>query len=283
MITQFYRSAGALALSLGLSSLAVAAPSFHASVDTMFSNDADIEGTNSSVQTTSVGFSLSNENFTLAYKNSNYDFSGGIDPFSSLHKLTFDMRHEDYFATNLKYYLGLTLGTLFEDDISLSDSYTLSPRAALGWTFMNGWTLYGGAYANLNAADNIFLPIVGLKIGEYSDLGWSGAIAYPETKVQYRFNKSLAADLTYLTVCDTYYISNSVDRHGKDTDGFYREEAQGASLGVTYSFSNTMHLSGGVFTYFDREFKFYDNSGNKVLTLDADDNAGAYARLSFSF
>lgn len=283
MINKFSFSAVAVALSLSLSSIACAVPSYNLSVDGMFSNDADLKGTDSSVKTSSVGFSLSNQYFTVAYKNSSYDFSGDVDPFSSLHKLTFDARYEAYFATNLKYYLGLNVGTLFEDDISLSDSYLLSPRVALGWTFMKGWTVYGGAYANLNAADNIFLPIVGLQIGNDSDLGWSGAIAYPETKIQYRFNRSLAADLTYLTVCDTYYISNSVDHKGKDTDGYYREEAQGASLGVTYSFNDTMHLSGGVFSYFDRELKFYDNSGDETISLDADDNVGAYARFSFSF
>lgn len=280
MHIKFSRTYLALALSLGLSSSALAS-GFFINLDNQFTNEADIKGTNSNVQNSSYGFAFGGSSdsydYVIEYKRSSYDFSGPYQPFDDLNKFAVDFSQDLAFSSNLNLYYGINVGALFESSLSLSDSYSISPRAALGWNFYSNMTAYLGAYANFNAADNIFLPIVGLKIGNDSDLGWTGSIAYPETKLQYRFSRALSADLTYLTLRDTYYIDTSYG------DVYFREESQGASLGVTYSFNQSMHLSGGVFAYFDREFKFYNGSGDEIGNLDVDNNAGAYARFTYAF
>lgn len=275
--------AAAAVMALSFSSVAYTAPNFYVNTDVMASGDANINGTDTDLKTSSFGVNVGNEYMTIGYMHTEYNFSGSFDPFDSLNKFTVDLRTERALSTSLVGYAGVTLGTLFEDDISLGDSYSISPRLALGWTFMNGMTAYVGAYANLNAAENVFLPIVGLKIGEDSDRGWSGSIAYPATKVNYRFNKSWSADLTYLTINDTYYMGDDVARKGLLSEGFMREKSQGASIGVTWNTPLGLVLSGGLFSYFDREFKLYDKDGNDFATFETDNCAGAYLRGSLYF
>lgn len=270
----------AIALALGCTSSALASNYFiHA--DTQFTSEADIKGTNGNVQNSvygiSAGYMEKNEIFSVEYKRSEYDFSFNNAPFDGLNKLAFDYSKDVTFASNLHLYFGVNLATLFESSISLSDSYSISPRAAFGWNFYDNITGYLGAYANFNAADNVFLPIIGLRIGNDSDIGWTGSIAYPKTKLQYRFNKSLAADLTYIDLRDTYYIEND------NRDEYFREEAKGLSLGVSYSFNKSIQASTGVFCYYDREFKFYNDAGNVIDSYEIDNNVGAYARLNYSF
>lgn len=280
MRIKFSRTYLALVLALGCTSSALAS-NYFLKLDTQLTNEADIKGTNSNVQNSSFGFILGGSyndiDYSVEYKRSEYDFSGSYEPFDALNKIAFDFSQDVSLSSHLQLYYGLNLGALFESSLALSDSYSVSPRAALGWNFYSNMTAYLGAYANFNAADNVFLPIVGLKIGNNSDMGWTGSIAYPETKLQYRFNRSLSADITYLTVRDTYYIDSSYG------DAYFREESQGASIGATYNFTPKMHLSGGVFGYFDRELKFYNGSGDEIGTLDVDNNVGAYARFTFAF
>lgn len=264
-------------------STAVAAP-FMVNFDAIGTADADIKGSNAEMKTTSYGLSGGTDWITVGVNRTDYDFSNtnGVEPFDSLNKIYVDLRHDGYITSNIRYYAGLNLAALYEDDIDLGDSYNISPRVAIGWEFMNGITAFAGAYASLNEADNIFEPILGLEVGRDRDIGWSGAIAYPATRIQYRFNPTWAIDANFMTVRDTYHLDNDAAK-GDFRDGYMREESYGAGIGVTFSPVKMVKLSAGLFSYWDREFKFYNNSGNELGTVETDNSNGAYFRGSLVF
>ncbi|MBU3844235.1 MAG: hypothetical protein H9847_05110 [Candidatus Anaerobiospirillum pullicola] len=245
--------------------------------------EADIKGSNESLQTNTFTFDASYAFATFIYSHTEYDFSGYDDPFDSLDKVAIDLHHNGYISSNLAYGVGLTLGALYEEDFDIGDSYNVSPRAVLGWTFKNGMTAFLGAFANLNGADNVYLPIVGLKLGDDSDHGWMGSIAYPATMVQYRFNDWLAVGANFMTVRDTYHLDDDWDRKGDWADGYLREESYGAGLSATLSPMKMFKVTAGVFSYFDREFKVYNSSGDEIDSFETDNTWGGYLRAGFSF
>lgn len=258
---------------------------FLVNFDVIGTADADIKGSNAEMKTTSYGLNAGNKWFTIGVNRTDYDFSNtnGVEPFDSLNKIYADLRYDGYLTSSIRYYAGINLAALYESDIDLGDSYNIAPRIAVGWEFMDGITAFAGAYASLNEADNIFEPILGLEVGREGDIGWSGAIAYPTTRIQYRFNPTWAVDANFMTVRDTYYLDDDSSKPAKLKNGYMREESYGAGIGVTFTPVKMIKLSAGLFSYWDREFKFYDNGGNELGTVETDNSNGAYLRGSLVF
>lgn len=271
----------ALALVLGFSASAQA--QLNVSADYMGTGDADIDGQNSSLSTHSYGIKVGYDFIDFTARRTTYDFSDvDTDPFDELTKLKITLHHKGNFTSNISYLASLGLGALYEDSLDLSDSYNVTPTFALGWDFANGMTAFFGATANFNAADNIYMPVIGLQLGDDKEQGWTGAIAYPATRVQYRFNPSLAINATFLTVRDTYHLDDDSYK-GSWADGFFREESYGASVGATLTPIQHLMLSVGVVSFFDRQFEIYDQSGNKIDSFDTDAAFGGYVNVSYNF
>lgn len=253
------------------------------SADYIGLSDADIDGTSSSLGTHAFGMRADFSNVSLILRDTVYDFGNvETDPFDDLKKAEVLLRHNGHLATNIAYFTSLGLGVNFEEDVTLSDTYAVTPTAAVGYDFKSGITLFAGLTANLNAADNIILPVLGIKFGDDRDLGWTGSVAFPETKAQYRFSERWAADLSFVTVNDTYHIDND-GKKGEWADGFFREESYGASLGATFTPAKNIRLSCGMMTMFNRTFKVYDNNGNKISSFDTDAAFGGYLRVGYVF
>lgn len=247
-------------------------------------DSADIKGTDGDLSTQTFTFDASYGFATFIYSNTQYDFSGvGEDPFDSLEKVAVDLHHNGYITSNLAYGVGLTLGALYEEDFDVGDSYNVSPRVTFGWTFSNGMTAFFGGYANFNGADNVYLPIIGLKLGDEKDLGWMGSLAYPATMVQYRFNSLLAVGASFMTVRDTYHLDDDVSVKGSWADGYLREESYGVGVHATLTPVQHLKLTAGIFSYFDREFKVYDNGGDEIDSFETDNSYGAFVRGGFVF
>lgn len=273
--------AAALAVLLSLSTSSQAGLGF--SADYTGTGDADIDGQNSSLRTQSYGINASYSFIDFTARRTTYDFSGvENDPFDELTKLQVRLHHKGNITSNISYLASLGLGVLYEDSLDVAESYNVTPTLALGWNFTNGMTAFLGACADLNPADNEYLPVIGLQLGDDKDHGWSGAIAYPATRVQYRFNPSLAVNATFLTVRDTYHLDDDKSK-GEWADGYFREESYGASLGATITPIQHLTFSVGVNTYFNRQFKVYDNDGNKIESFDTDPTYGGYFNVKYSF
>lgn len=282
--------ASGVALALGMTaplgaSNAIAADGygFFFNADYLGTGDGDIEGTNSELSTQSYGFNAGYKFITVMYNTTEYDFSGGsFDPFDQLNSIAVDLHHSGYITSNVAYSVGINVGSKYEDSIEFGDDYSVSPRVAIGWTFNNGLAAFFGAYANFNGADNVYLPILGLKLGDEADHGWMGSIAYPATMVQYRFNNWLAVHATFLTVRDTFHLDDDSSK-GSWADGYFREESYGAGIGATLNPMKNIKLSAGVMSYFDREFKVYNNGGDEIASFETDNSVGAYVRAGLVF
>lgn len=243
--------------------------------------DADIDGVGGAEVSTSVyRLTMGNQYFTLAYKHTEYDFSGIEDPFDSLDHLALDGRYDGTFCGDWGYFTGLTLGMGFEDDIHLSDNYAVTPRAGISYEVMPGTRLFLGALAQFNEVDNIYLPIVGIQFGKEADLGWSGSIAYPATKVTYRPSAYYAFEGVFLTVRDLYQLA---DDSKLLPEGYIFEEGYGVSAGVIFTPVQLLELRAGVQSYFDREYTLYNAGGHEMASYDVDPSIGGYVNLNLRF
>lgn len=257
---------------------------FSFSTDFIGTDEASIKNSDAELSTRAYGFTASSEFVTFGFQRTDYDFSnlGDSDPFDSLNKMYVDLHYQGFVNNNLYYMAGLNLGALYESDLSLGDSYNISPRLAFGYNFKSGMVAFVGAYANFNGAENVYLPILGLKLGEDKEKGWSGAIAYPATFVQYRFNPQWAVNCSFMTVRDTYHIDDDASK-GDWSDGYFREESYGAGVGFNFTPFQHIRLGAGVFSYFDRNFTVYNSSGNEIEEFEVDNAAGAYVRAKLLF
>lgn len=260
-----------------------ASAQFTISSDYLGTKDADIDGQNASLSTHSYGLKANYNFVSFQARRTTYDFSNvESDPFDELTKLQLSFYHKGQITSNISYLGNLGLGILYEDNFDVSKSYAVTPSLAIGWDFSNGMTAFFGASANLNAADNVYLPVIGLQLGNEKEQGWTGAIAYPATRVQYRFNPQLAVNATFLTIRDTYHLDDEADK-GSWADGYFREESYGTSVGAIFSPIKHLQLSAGIVSFFNRQFKVYDQNGNKIESFDTDPALGGYANISYSF
>lgn len=244
---------------------------FNASTD--YNSESDIKGTNEDVSISTYTISAGYNNHFLAYTRSDYDFSTKW-PFDSLNYLYYDYHDDFALSSSFAIFAGLGLGAGWESDFNLDDNYAISPRVGIGYNITDNVTLFAGATAQFNDVDNKYLPILGLEIGKDRYLGWSGAIAYPATKITYRFNDFWALQGTFLVTQKLYQL---------DADDYHVfEEGYGASAGVILTPIKQLNINVGAQGYFDREYTFYKN-GNEIGSYEVDPSVGLFAKANFVF
>lgn len=245
------------------------------------SGAADIDNSHGNdVKTTTYGIMGGNEFFTLGYKNTNYKFSGW-DPIDKLQMLFADVHYASSFNETLGYFLGLELAAGWEDDFSLSDNYSIRPRAGISFAFDNNFSLLLGVKANFNEAKNRFIPIVGLKYRDPSEMGFSALLGYPDTSLQYRFNAYLALMGALSAVNqDVYQLrSDSPLAH----DGYLVEDSFNGRLGLVFTPVQAFTISAGVDASFNREYKLYNEYGDELATFETDNAWGGYINFDVNF
>ena len=119
-----------------------------------------------------------------------------------------------------------------------------------------------------------------MQFGKEADLGWSGSIAYPATRVTYRPNETVAFEGVFLTVKETYQLADNSKVAAK---GFVMEESYGVSAGIIYTPVKMLNIRAGVQSFFDREYTLYDKSGDEVASYDTDPSLGGYVTVGFAF
>lgn len=265
-------------LSLGL---CASAQAFYLNANGAYNGKSDIDGTGGAEVATSVyRLTLGNQYFTFGYKYTAYDFSGMDDPFDSLNYAFVDGRYDGKISSDFGYFAGLTLGMGFEDDIHLSDNYAVSPRAGISYKLTPGVDVFLGALAQFNEVDNQYLPIIGIKFGSESEMGWTGSIAYPATKVTYRPSPLYAFEGVFLTVREFYQLADDSSLQQK---GYIFEESYGASVGVIFTPLKMLELRAGVQSFFDREYTLYNSGGHELASYDVDPSVGGYFNFNFKF
>lgn len=246
-----------------------------------YNGKADIDGAGGAEAASSeYRLILNSRYFSAALKHTEYDFSGIDDPFDSLDHFAVDGRYDGSITSDLGFFTGLTWAAGFEDDIHLGDNYAVTPRAGLSWQFNPQVRFFFGGLAQFNEVDNQYLPILGVMLGREGDLGWSGSIAYPATKVTYRPAETYAFEGVFLTVRDLYQLA---DDSRILPEGYIYEESYGVSLGAIITPIDLLELRAGVQSYFDREYTFYNAGGHEVASYDVDPSVGFYGSVNFKF
>lgn len=272
------------ALAAAVLALSVPAHALFLNASSSFNGSTDVDGTNGEVATAIYHVMGGGEHFIVDLKRTDYDFDGAYgvngDPWDSLNRIFLDLRDEGQFNAQLGYFAGLGYAMGFEEDIHLSENYSLMPRAGLSWNFGDGIKAFFGAAANLNEADNKFLPVLGVQFGKDADLGWSGSVAYPATRVLYRPSETLAFEGVFLTVKETYQLA---DDSKVASEGFVMEESYGVSAGIIYTPVKMLNIRAGVQSFFDREYTLYDRDGDEFASYDTDPSLGGYVTVGLAF
>lgn len=245
------------------------------------SGAADIDDSHGNdVKTTTYGIMGGNEFFTLGYKNTHYSFSGW-EPIDKLQMLFADIHYASNFNEHLGYFVGLELASGWEEDFSLSDNYSIRPRVGISYAIDRNFSLLLGVKANFNEADNRFIPIVGLKYRDPSEIGFSTLLGYPETTLQYRFNNYLALMGRFYAVNQDVYQLRSDSPMAPD--GYLVEESMNGRLGLVFTPMQTFSISAGLDASFNREYKVYNEYGDELKSWETDTAWGGYVNFDVNF
>lgn len=270
-----------LILVLGLTCCTVdfAQADYFVNANTYFYNSADIKGTNQDVSTDVYTIAVGNEYFTLAYKHTDYDFSG-TEYIDNKDYWLLDAHLNGMFTDTFGYFFGAGAAMGYEDDIHLTDNYSLMARGGLAIAFNRMITGFLGVYGQYNEAEPQCLPIVGIKIGNERQTGWSGALAYPYTKLTYRFNPMFSVDGSLITTRELTQLSDDSIISRK---GYMLEESYSVGLNANFTPIKLVTITAGVNYLFDRELSFYNHSGDEFASWETDPSAGfnVSARINF--
>ncbi len=268
-------------LAVALLGVCSSSQAFFVNANGSYNGKADIDGSGGAEMSSSVyRLTAGGQYLTFSVKHTEYDFSGIDDPVDSLDHVALDGHYDFSLTQDFGLFTGLTLAMGFEDEIHLSDNYAITPRAGVSYTFAGGNQIFLGALAQFNEVDNIYLPIAGIKFGSDSDLGFSGSLAYPATKVTYRPSAYYAFEGVFLTVRDLYQLA---DDSKLSPEGYIFEKSYGAALGVIVNPLQMLELRFGVQSFFDREYEIYDAGGHELASYDVDPAMGFYGNLNFKF
>lgn len=258
---------------------ALPAQAFYVNASGAYNGKADIDG-GGEASTAVYRLTVGGQYLTFFYKHTSWDFSGRDDPFDSLNYTGVDAHLDGSFSTNWGYFAGLTLAMGFEEDIHLEDNYAVTPRLGLSYQFLPGTRVFLGAAAQFNEVENQYLPIIGIEFGSQRDQGLTGSIAYPATRVTYRFNATWAVEGVFLTVRELCQLA---DDSSLLPQGYIFEESYGASAGVIVTPLEQLEIRAGLQSYFDREYTLYNKGGHEVASFDMDPSTGLYGSVNFKF
>ncbi len=220
-----------------------------------------------------------NDIFTVGYKTTDYDFSH-YSPIDKLHLLFGDIHYEGSINTTVGYFVGTQASLGWEDEFHASDNYSLSPRAGLSFVINEDFSIQAGVCGNINEAKSVVLPILALRYRDPSDLGFSAVIG-SENAARYRFNEYVAAEASLAIKNQEIYQlkDDSVLAH----KGYLVEESSNAKLGLIVTPLTAFNIRAGVSVDFDRDYKIYNHSGDKIRTIDTDSNVGGYLNCDYNF
>lgn len=245
-----------------------------------FYGDSEFKNSNLKLSKNIYTISASNQYFSAIYKHTDYDFSNGYNYIDSSEHIYLDGRFDGSFNSSLGYFSGLSLGMGFEDEFDLSKNYNIAARAGLSYYFNPNIQGFLGVFAQHNRVENTFLPIIGIKVGSDQDRGWSGALAYPYTKLSYRFNSAFALEGTLITIKDLTHLS---DNSRIVQDGYVFEESYAIGLKALYSPIKALNIAAGINYMFDSEYTLYNKDENEIASYETDGTVGFNLSLSYSF
>lgn len=244
--------------------------------------DSDVDALGQDVQQQDYKFAAGWNFIGFKYKHTVYDFSGNTKWLTHSDQFVIDLHHEGYFSGNdgMGYFGGIGYGIGFEEDVHMNEAYFIPARVGVSIPLDSTLTGYIGAGANWNQADNKYIPIVGVKIGDPRDNGWHGGIAYPYTKIAYRFNPQWQVEARYDAVKE---VTQLRDRSPLSQGGYLLEESSSAGLQVTWNPISTLSLYAGGKYFFDRDYDVYDQGGNCIYSTSVDEALGGYVGARFDY
>lgn len=253
--------------------------SFFVSSSASYDGKADFKNSDENVEISSFTINAGTDFLTLTYKRTDFDWSNDYN-LDTLHYLYADLHHSGEITKKFTYHAGIGLAAGFEDDFHADENYSIAPRLAIGYKFNNDFSFFGGAYAQFNEADNKFMPIIGMKYRNDDALGFSGSIAYPATKANYKFNDFISANATLLVHKEFYQLS---DNSSFAKSGYVFDESVGTSLGVTLNPLSMLSIDAGVNCYFEHEYTLYNHNGDEIGSLEVDPSLGGYVNVRARF
>ncbi|RUO34439.1 DUF6268 family outer membrane beta-barrel protein [Aliidiomarina soli] len=163
----------------------------------------------------------------------------------------------------------------FRDSIN-SQAITYNPQFALIRQGKGNIAWVGGVGMLLHDTENVLYPVIGLVFTEEDASRWSGNLTIPQAKISYRLN-------------DTWYLDAGL----KWQTRFYSQQDSNVpvikhqdilpSFGVRYALADEVSFSAQVTYSLEREVRLYDQSQQRVATLEPASKAGLMVGVHWVF
>lgn len=239
------------------------------------SSKTDVKGSSDNVKYSAYGIEAGNEDFTLGFKTSSYDFGQATD-LNDLKLFYGDARHTGDINDDVKYFIGSSLSFGFKDGIEVNKSFNLVPRAGLIFVLNYDWSLLLGGGIAINKADNRPFALAQLNFKDEKAEGLSAKIGFPSTQLNYRFNEIVSVGASAsIFQGGHYYI--------KDMDGYMQERGYVFGAAVTVNPFDHLELKLGTAYNYNRSVEFYDNNRNKLGKVKFENDASVYFQGSAKF
>lgn len=239
------------------------------------SSKTDVKGSTDNVKHSAYGIEAGNENFSLGFKTSSYDFDRSTD-LNDLKLFYGDVHHTGDITDDVKYFIGSSLSFGFKDSLEANKSYDFTPRAGLIFVLDNDWSLLLGGGVALNKADNTPFALAQLIFKDEKTQGLSGKIGFPSTEVNYRFNE-------IVSVGASASVFNGGHYYLKGINGYMQESGYVFGAAVTINPFDHLELKLGTAYNYDRYLQFYDNNRNKLGKVKFENDASVYLQGSAKF
>ncbi len=257
------------------------------SISSSYLSDANVEGSDGSVNVSKNSIRLNNAIGGITYTNWSFlwnniadlPFGNGVDkPIEQMHSLKLNATLP--YPINDKWFLltSISVNTTFEKE--MTDSYGGGIFGFASYKINDDHALQMGVFANYHPISTLALPVISYSYRARQTDGLQVILGFPRAYVGYFLSDTLLLrsgmvfSQSVIKLSDASTIENS---------GYMEAEDYLSNLGFVYEFTPSFTLESDILYSLKRDFILYNSAGNEQANYSIKPSVGISLRLKYLF
>ena len=257
------------------------------SLESSYLSDADIEGSEGSVEVYKNTLRINNDIIGFTYSNWAFSWDNVQDlPFGDKKTSPIKEMHAFKININVPYFVNdkwfilssASLRSSFEK--SMNGSYGAGLFSFASYKIDNEHTVQMGAFANYHKVSTLVLPVISYSYRARQYDGLQVVLGFPRTYIGYHADKDTLLKLGVIFSQSVIKLSNN---SSIENSGFIEAKDYMGNIGISHQFNKHLRLESNILYSIKRDFTIFDSQGNEQTSYAIEPSLGANIKAVWLF
>lgn len=257
------------------------------SIESSYLSDANIEGSEGSVEVRKNTLRINNDIIGLTYSNWAFRWNNVQDlpfgdrkssPIKEMHTFKIDI-NAPYFV-NEKWFILTSASLRSSFEKSMNGSYGAGLFSFASYKIDKDHTVQMGAFANYHKVSTLVLPVISYSYRARQNNGLQVVLGFPRTYIGYHADKDT---LLKLGVIFSQSVIKLSDNSSIENSGFIEAKDYMGNLGLSHEFNDHLRLESNLLYSLKRNFTIFDAQGNEQASYAIEPSFGANIKAVWLF